>query len=100
MGCGDYLNDLQTIFRRPIDDIPLIRVGHKKSPLVSLSGEIVMVIPLGLEPKTYCLEGSCSIQLSYGTDLKKVISAEIGCKGTYIFANFQIFGLLLHFFRL
>ncbi len=27
------------------------------------------VIPLGLEPKTYCLEGSCSIQLSYGTDL-------------------------------
>ena len=26
-----------------------------------------MVIPLGLEPKTYCLEGSCSIQLSYGT---------------------------------
>ena len=25
------------------------------------------VIPLGLEPKTYCLEGSCSIQLSYGT---------------------------------
>jgi len=28
-----------------------------------------------------------------------VISAEIGCKGTYIFANFQIFGLLLHFFR-
>ena len=29
------------------------------------------VIWLGLEPKTYCLEGSCSIQLSYGTDLKK-----------------------------
>ena len=28
-----------------------------------------MVIPLGLEPKAYCLEGSCSIQLSYGTDL-------------------------------
>ena len=25
------------------------------------------VIPLGLEPKTYCLEGSCSIQLSYQT---------------------------------
>ena len=25
------------------------------------------MIPLGLEPKTYCLEGSCSIQLSYGT---------------------------------
>ena len=27
------------------------------------------VIPLRLERKTYCLEGSCSIQLSYGTDL-------------------------------
>ena len=25
------------------------------------------VIWLGLEPKTYCLEGSCSIQLSYQT---------------------------------
>ena len=26
------------------------------------------VIWLGLEPKTYCLEGSCSIQLSYQTE--------------------------------
>ena len=26
-----------------------------------------IVIPLGLEPKTVCLEGRCSIQLSYGT---------------------------------
>src|SRR5690606_11836449 len=26
-----------------------------------------MAIPGGLEPPTYCLEGSCSIQLSYGT---------------------------------
>jgi len=25
------------------------------------------VIPSGFEPETYCLEGSCSIQLSYGT---------------------------------
>ena len=83
MGCGDYLNDLQTISRRPIDDIPLIRAGHKKSPLVSLSGEIVMVIPLGLEPKTYCLEGSCSIQLSYGT-------IQIGCKISVFFVGGQI----------
>ena len=28
------------------------------------------VIWLGLEPKTYCLEGSCSIQLSYQTHSK------------------------------
>ena len=27
----------------------------------------LLVIPLGLEPKTYSLEGCCSIQLSYGT---------------------------------
>jgi hypothetical protein len=27
------------------------------------------VIPEGFEPSTYCLEGSCSIQLSYGTKI-------------------------------
>ncbi|MEN9421993.1 MAG: hypothetical protein RLZZ107_1472 [Bacteroidota bacterium] len=30
------------------------------------------VIPFGFEPKTYCLEGSCSIQLSYGTGCCKL----------------------------
>ena len=30
---------------------------------------LFFVIRLGLEPKTYCLEGSCSIQLSYRTSL-------------------------------
>src|SRR4051812_36839248 len=34
------------------------------------------VIPFGFEPKTYCLEGSCSIQLSYGT----VLNAECRIK--------------------
>ena len=28
------------------------------------------VIPLRFERRTYCLEGSCSIQLSYGTLLE------------------------------
>ena len=27
-----------------------------------------MVIRIGFEPMTYCLEGSCSIQLSYRTE--------------------------------
>ncbi len=27
----------------------------------------MLVIPSGLEPETPCLEGRCSIQLSYGT---------------------------------
>ena len=30
---------------------------------------LISVIPSGFEPEAYCLEGSCSIQLSYGTDL-------------------------------
>ena len=29
--------------------------------------KVHQVIPEGFEPSTYCLEGSCSIQLSYGT---------------------------------
>ena len=32
-----------------------------------------MAIPVGLEPTTYCLEGSCSIRLSYGTAPKNNI---------------------------
>ena len=40
---------------------------------------VLFVIPLGLEPKTYCLEGSCSIQLSYGTNLL-VISRKSAAK--------------------
>ena len=53
---------------------------------------MAIVIPLGLEPKTYCLEGSCSIQLSYGTDLDFFIPLlEIGCKGRHFFGNYKIF---------
>ena len=29
------------------------------------------MIPIGFEPMAYCLEGSCSIQLSYGTVINK-----------------------------
>ena len=34
-----------------------------------------MVIPKRLERLTYCLEGSCSIQLSYGTNLYAFVKA-------------------------
>ncbi len=49
------------------------------------------MIPLGLEPKTYCLEGSCSIQLSYGTDLCGIACCrQCGCKGSDFFGNYKI----------
>ena len=45
------------------------------------------MIPTGFEPVAYCLEGSCSIQLSYGTD---------GCKmGVYNVYN-QKRGMIAH----
>ena len=39
-----------------------------------------MVRPSGLEPETYCLEGNCSIQLSYGRILieEKIKVGETG----------------------
>ena len=61
-------------------------MGNKKRNPIRDS---VFVIPLGLEPKTYCLEGSCSIQLSYGTPY--FLSIESGCKITAFLWYFQIF---------
>jgi hypothetical protein len=43
-----------------------------------------MVIPLGLEPKTVCLEGRCSIQLSYGTNFQTVQRCEIEMHYLYL----------------
>ena len=40
-----------------------------KGPPIGDSFLCVLVIRSGLEPETYCLEGSCSIQLSYQTIL-------------------------------
>ena len=36
------------------------------------------VIPSGLEPETVCLEGRCSIQLSYGTFCELFRKAKFG----------------------
>lgn len=48
------------------------------------------VVPTGLEPVTLCLEGRCSIQLSYGTVFLT------GCKYTPTFSNYTNF--FRHFF--
>ena len=53
------------------------------------------MIRLGLEPKTYCLEGSCSIQLSYQT-IKYSLLSKIGCKVRHFFGNHQIFAHFSH----
>jgi hypothetical protein len=47
---------------QPATPITAIKI---KRPLAVL--KVFSVIPSGLEPETYCLEGSCSIQLSYET---------------------------------
>ena len=39
------------------------------------------MIPLGFEPKTHSLEGCCSIQLSYGTNIANQINIS-ECKST------------------
>jgi hypothetical protein len=42
-----------------------------------------MATPAGLEPATYCLEGSCSIQLSYGAERVPMarVNASTGQRG-------------------
>lgn len=37
-----------------------------------------MVIALGFEPRTACLEGRCSIQLSYATGSFKAVQIYLG----------------------
>ncbi len=46
---------------------PTHNTKEKGSQVLKLNSLTFNVIPPGLEPGTYCLEGSCSIQLSYGT---------------------------------
>ena len=62
------------------------RYAQKREPGSLESDSFCLVIRSGLEPETYCLEGSCSIQLSYQTDLISVC----GCKGRYFWGNNKI----------
>ena len=40
-----------------------------------------MAVPSGLEPETVCLEGRCSIQLSYGTRCERFHGAKVVREG-------------------
>ena len=46
-----------------------LKISSLQTKKASITLTSFFVIRLGLEPKTYCLEGSCSIQLSYRTSL-------------------------------
>ncbi len=62
--CSNRWNTYQT-HRRTNGKLPANEKGATKSNFVTPL--IIRVIPTGFEPVTHCLEGSCSIQLSYGT---------------------------------
>ena len=51
---------------RTLKQASLLRSGMKK-PVTLVTGFLFIVIAPGLEPGTVCLEGRCSIQLSYAT---------------------------------
>jgi site-specific DNA recombinase len=52
----------------PIPELLRSLRGNKKGETIEFDDFSFLVTPFGFEPKTYCLEGSCSIQLSYGAD--------------------------------
>ena len=58
---------------------------NEKSHLIRWLRSDFSVIRTGFEPMTVCLEGRCSIQLSYRTDLY------LRRKGTLLIAILQIF---------
>ena len=49
------------------DSLKSLKISSLQTKKASITLTFIFVIRLGLEPKTYCLEGSCSIQLSYRT---------------------------------
>ncbi len=54
-------------------------INRRYTPVnISAAFRFALVIRSGLEPETYCLEGSCSIQLSYQTILFCFAGAKVG----------------------
>ena len=60
---------------RPVGRLRELRGGWSASHDGAFG--LVVVIPSGLEPETVCLEGRCSIQLSYGTQCERFHSAKV-----------------------
>ena len=63
-----------TLVMRTLPPFPTVVVKNKKKSHLKVYFQtgftiLAVVIPSGFEPEAYCLEGSCSIQLSYGTSL-------------------------------
>ena len=58
---------LEPWHRLPDDRLAICSVTTPAPLLKSILKERFFVIQSGFEPETYCLEGSCSIQLSYWT---------------------------------
>ena len=62
-----YVHNPLTPLKGGISWVRALTNGEKTKDRPIKSVFFHFVIPLGLEPKTYSLEGCCSIQLSYGT---------------------------------
>jgi hypothetical protein len=68
---------------------PKYLMKQKKSTYKNKLVSAFFVIPFGFEPKTYCLEGSCSIQLSYGTSVfRRANALPLNKKFRNCFRNF------------
>ncbi len=50
------------------------KASNKKALAKGFRECLIFVIPLRLERRTCCLEGSCSIQLSYGTIVHRPVT--------------------------
>ncbi len=63
--------------RKPILILNEVKGKDHKSEIRNQKSEIEMAPPAGLEPTTFCLEGNCSIHLSYGGNHLRIFYYEI-----------------------